>query len=354
MPWLQCVVSNVLLALLLALAALFVQWWLRRHAIAHILWVLVLVKLVTPPLVSVPFGKSPGSVACTLGTCGCDHHSRTTTFVRDTLPWLLLAAWSVGAGTTTWTAVCRWTHFRRLTANASLAPPEWQALAARLTSELSMPRPPLILAVPGRLPPLIVPGRPRPRMLLPITLMGRLPASQRVALLVHELVHIKRRDHWVRMLELTIRVVYWWLPFVSSISQQLRACEEACCDAAVVAHLPEARRDYAELLLDVLDFADAPSGNAVQQATAMSAASHLEQRLRTILHATQGTRFAWPVGAVTLGFACAVLPWQVRWDVVPRPARKASELTCEPKAGVVRLSRDTCGGEPSGVLRCPS
>ena len=45
MSWLSCVVSNVLLALLLALAAWFMQRWLRRHAIAHVLWVLVLVKL---------------------------------------------------------------------------------------------------------------------------------------------------------------------------------------------------------------------------------------------------------------------------------------------------------------------
>ena len=69
MPWLLGVVSNVLLALLLALTAWFVQRWLRWHGVAHILWVLVLVKLVTPPLVSVPIGKSPGSVACALGTC---------------------------------------------------------------------------------------------------------------------------------------------------------------------------------------------------------------------------------------------------------------------------------------------
>ena len=67
MPWLAWVVSNVLLALLLALAAWFVQRWLRRPAVAHVLWVLVLVKLVTPPLVSVPLGQSPGTMACTLG-----------------------------------------------------------------------------------------------------------------------------------------------------------------------------------------------------------------------------------------------------------------------------------------------
>jgi hypothetical protein len=108
MPWLSCVVSNVLLALLLALAAWFVQRWLRRPAIAHVLWVLVLVKLVTPPLVSVPLHESPGIMACTLGTCGCRQHAPRQTLVRDTLPWVLLATWSAGAGVTGWTAWRRW------------------------------------------------------------------------------------------------------------------------------------------------------------------------------------------------------------------------------------------------------
>jgi beta-lactamase regulating signal transducer with metallopeptidase domain len=324
MPWLSWVVSNVFLALLLALAAGFVQRWLRRPTLAHILWVLALVKLVTPPFVSVPLGKPPGSVACALGVCGCDHHSRTQTFVRDMLPWILLAAWSAGAAATTWTAWRRSTRFRRLLTHASPAPPEWQALAARLSSELSIRRPPEVLAVPGRLPPLIVPGRRRPRLLLPMALLGRLNPSQKKALLLHELIHIKRGDHLVRMLELTVGVAYWWLPVVGWIGRQLRGCEETCCDAAVVACIPQARRDYARLLLDVLDFANPLPSQAVLQATAMSAGD-LEQRLRGILHATHGTRRIWPAGVLVLGLACAILPCTLHYDFVGRPAANSAE-----------------------------
>jgi bla regulator protein blaR1 len=351
MPWLSWVVSNVFLALLLALAAWFVQRGLRRPTIAHILWVLVLVKLVTPPLLSVPLGKLPGSVACALGVCGCDHHSPTQTFVRDLLPWILLAAWSAGASATAWTAWRRSTRFRRLLTHASPAPPEWQALAARLASELSIRCPPEVLTVPGRLPPLIVPGRLRPRLLLPMALLGRLNASQRKALLLHELIHIKRGDHLVRMLELGVGVAYWWLPVVGRIGRQLRGCEETCCDAAVVAHIPQARRDYAQLLLDVLDFANPLPGQAIRQATAMSAGD-LEQRLRGILDATGRTRRIWPAGAVVLGLACAVLPCTLHYDFVGRPAANSAERdqtegeTCSPGGDRQR--------EPSKVYCCPS
>ena len=67
MPWLSWIISNILLAMLLALAARFVQR--RRPAIAHVLWVLVLVKLVTPPMVSVPLHESWGTTACAQGNC---------------------------------------------------------------------------------------------------------------------------------------------------------------------------------------------------------------------------------------------------------------------------------------------
>jgi bla regulator protein BlaR1 len=351
MPWLSCIVSNVLLALLLALAAWFMQRCLRQHATARILWVLVLVKLVTPPLVSVSLPESPGNTACQNGTCRCGKHVQSTS--RNSLSWVLLAAWSAGAGGAGWTAWRRWTRFRRLLAHAVPAPPEWPALAARLATELGLRRPPAILAVPGRLPPLDVPGRHGPRILLPTALIGRLNGSQRTVLLLHELMHIRRRDHLVRLLELAVRVVYWWLPVVSLIGRQLRVCEESCCDAAVVARQPQARRDYARLLLDVLDFV-APLPRAVEQATAMSSANDLERRLRAILGTSPGTPHRRPVGVVAVGLACGIVACQLPSDWVGRPAPVATSAEREPATGPTRLPDGERSGDPPKDLCCPS
>lgn len=363
MPWLLWIISNVVLASLLALTAWFVQRRLRQYAIARILWVLVLVKLVTPPLVSVPLRQLPSTMACTLGLCRCGHPAGTLTMGRDKLPWVLLGAWSIGAVAMGLVAWRRWSRLRRLMAHASPAPPEWQTLAARLGSELSIRRPPEILAVPGRLPPLVVPGRHRPRMLLPSTLLDRLNGSQREALLLHELVHVQRGDHLVRMLELTVSVAFWWLPIVGSIGRQLRACEEACCDAAVVAHRPLARRDYACLLLDVVDFAHPLPQPALPQATAMSAAADLEQRLRSILDAPGGTRRAWPAAVFAAGLTCAILPCGLRCEFVARAATGGAAAGAAPAATAVE-SESTAGENcaPGGdrqeatfrALCCPS
>ncbi len=57
MNWLLALaLKNVVLALPLAGGALATQYWLKRPALAHLLWALVLVKLLTPPLVDVPVG----------------------------------------------------------------------------------------------------------------------------------------------------------------------------------------------------------------------------------------------------------------------------------------------------------
>jgi len=359
MPWLLGILSNVLLASLLALAAWFVQRRLRMYGVARILWVLVLIKLVTPAVLSVPLRQSPGLMACTLGICGCGQHAGRQAIWRETLPWALLGAWSIGAAAKGLIAWRRWARFRRLLAHASPAPPEWQTLAARLSLELSVRVSPEILAVPGRLPPLVIPGRRRPRMLLPMDLLDRLDRSQREALLLHELVHIRRGDHLVRMLELMVGVAFWWLPCVGSIGRQLRACEEACCDAAVVSHRPLARRDYARLLLDVVDFANPLPRQALPQATAMSAAADLEQRLRSILDATSGARRTWPAAvfaakAIAVGLACAVLPCGLQCEFVARTAPAAPAVEMESVTG------ETC--EPGGerqeaafrAMCCPS
>lgn len=350
MLWLSWIVSNVLLASLLALAAWLVQRWLRRPAIAHVLWILVLVKLVTPPLVTVPLSEPPSNAACRDGTCGCGPHPQYLLF--DRLTWTLLGVWSVGALATGWVAWRRWARFRRLTEHAVPAPAAWQALALQLSADLDLRRAPEILAVPGRLPPLVVAGWHRSRLLLPSALMGRLQGSQRTVLLLHELIHLKRRDHLVRLLELAVSVIYWWLPVVNLIGRRLRACEEACCDTAVIACQPQARRDYARLLLDVLDFV-APLPRAVAQVTAMNSAPDLERRLHAILDDGPATKRRRPIAVFALALACVVVPCGLHYDWVG--ALTPTARAAEPATGdSVSSPADDCGVDLRKTVCCPS
>lgn len=359
MSWLLSIASNVLLASLLAAGAWFAQSRLRRPGLARVLWLLVLIKLVTPPLVELPVSYPPGLVACALGTCRCGQHVQTQGFVLRALPSALMCVWAAGAFATGWTAWRRWTGFRRLLSHAGPTSAAWQSLAARLAGELSLQRVPEILSAPGRLPPLALPGWRRPRIVLPRDLLDRLTEPQREALLLHELVHLQRRDHLVRLLELIVGVVYWWLPMIGPVGRRLRACEETCCDAAVVSRRPHARRDYAALLLDVVDFADPLPRVAVPQATAMSAARDLEQRLRGILAEPARTRGAWPIAGVTFLAACVILPCGLQYRLTaPRSAAPQSTVAPTPAPGNRLREAPTPAElpppEPFASMCCPS
>ncbi len=326
MLWMSWIASNVLFALVLALAAWCMQRLLQRPAIARVLWSLALLKLITPPLASLSLGAS-SALACTLGTCHCEIHQTSGPITFNTIAWILLAFWSIGAAAAGLLSWCRWARFQRLLVNAVPAPAEWQSRAAELCAELGLKNVPEIVLVPGRLPPLVIPGWRGPRMLLPLAFLNSLNDAQKTAMLLHELVHIKRGDHFARLLELIVGVAYWWLPIAGYFGRQLRACEESCCDEEVVLRRPQARRAYAQLLLDVIDFTHplpGPSAPAhpLPQATAMSTAQGLEARLVEILAGNQQRR-AWAPAALALALALAILPFGIRYDFAGQPAPAA-------------------------------
>ena len=100
--------------------------------LARVLWLLALLKLVTPPFVSIPVHGSPGVLACVFGVCGCDRHPTVIALARDALPLALLAVWFVGFIAALVIAINRWLRFQKLLSQARPAPAEWQSLAARL------------------------------------------------------------------------------------------------------------------------------------------------------------------------------------------------------------------------------
>jgi bla regulator protein blaR1 len=79
---------------------------------------------------------------------------------------------------------------------------------------------------------------------VPRRLWDRLDPDQRQTLLLHELAHLRRRDHWVRCLELGVTILYRWHPSAWWARVTLREAEEQCCDAWVVWAMPGAVRTY--------------------------------------------------------------------------------------------------------------
>ena len=164
------------------------------------------------------------------------------------------AALALGALGVVAVALHRVRRFRRLLATAVAAPPAVAARAGEIASQLGLPGAPPVRLVPAPVPPMLWPTRGGPLLLLPQQLLGRLTADERDALLAHELAHVRRRDHWVRFVEIAATALFWWYPVAWWARAALRRAEERCCDEWVLRVLPAGAGAYASGLLKSLAF----------------------------------------------------------------------------------------------------
>ena len=326
----EVLISNGVVALALALAAVLATGLRARPALVHCLWVLVLIKLVTPPIVRVPIELpvtptitatvispyGPPSVsgldlsrlvpATTVPAAVPQGPARTET---SALSWtqMLLGLWALGTGlalVSTWRTVRR----MRLLLRTSRPAPRLQQRVAELAPVLGLARPPKVYLVPGKLSPMLwVAGCP-PAVLIPEQLLPRLDQHQQTTLLAHELAHLRRRDHWVRYLEVLVRALYWWNPLVGWACRQLRNAEEQCCDAWVLWALPRASRSYANALLETVEFlSDSPAVLPVA-ASGVGRVQNLKRRLTMIMQAKTRRTLSNSGRGLVLGLAALALP----------------------------------------------
>lgn len=97
-------------------------------------------------------------------------------------------------------------------------------------------------------------GIVRPIILLPEQLIKGKTAEQLKPLLAHELIHIRRGDLWWALLQTMANSLLWFHPLVWWASRSLTRESERSCDEETIASLDCRPASYARSLLDVLEF----------------------------------------------------------------------------------------------------
>ncbi|MBN1891762.1 MAG: M56 family metallopeptidase [Clostridiales bacterium] len=124
--------------------------------------------------------------------------------------------------------------------------------------------------------------------------------------LMHELLHIERKDLLTKTIAEIVAVVHWANPFSWIIRNKVTlACENAC-DEAVAAKLNEdGRKGYALAILDFMDYSAAPEPNYPPTLMSFSGDSdHVKTRLKNIMRYRKMSR---AVLAVSVGVIIVVL-----------------------------------------------
>jgi beta-lactamase regulating signal transducer with metallopeptidase domain len=143
-------------------------------------------------------------------------------------------------------------------------PGTWQKRMQELCRKTGVSRPVRLLESALARVPMVV-GYLKPVVLVPVGMVGGLPASQVEALLAHELAHIARKDYLVNMLQQVVDILYFYHPGVRWLSSFVRSERENCCDDFAVSSAADSLT-YAKALTNVQELA----GNSPEPALAIT------------------------------------------------------------------------------------
>jgi beta-lactamase regulating signal transducer with metallopeptidase domain len=355
-------VETTLIASVLAALALLCGRWPRvGPAARHALWLAVLAKLVAPPLVCWPRPALPDSaelraaegptvslgpeghaagigtgVGVGAGDLGGASRTETATpaavsadppaasrLAVDPIPRdpavirrSVLVAWAAATAAIVLAFGLRIARFRRHL-RAAFPPPPWVEEQARLVARSLGVRVPEIAVIPAATTPMLW-FLGRPRLLLPGPLVASLGAESWRGILAHELAHLRRRDHWVRRLELLAGLIWWWNPIYWLTRRRLEAESELACDEWAVRAFPAGRLAYAEALLRVCESLSPPAP-ATPALGVAGAGRFLERRVIMILRDPAPYRSSVPAFCAAAVLALVAIPgWSASGSIILR------------------------------------
>lgn len=334
---------NTVVALLFALVVFGLTRVWRNPPVAHVLWLLVLLKLVAPPVVRVNWtahwmpestpahgpiiadlprveGQATGShsrivdppmartTAQALATGEAPHHFATGIGrVWNRGRPLLLWTWFGGAVLCALVAATRIVRFERFLRGTLPASERLQQLAIDTARKLGVGRVPDLRYMDGAEVPFVWAAGRRPIIVLPMRLLCHLDNQSSALILAHELAHLRRRDHWVRAVEMIVSTVYWWNPLVWALRRQIHQAEDLCCDAWVRFAFPGCAKRYAEVVLETAELLNVSQvGARLLPASPFLRSLSLKTRIEMILE----SRFAPSVSTRSM-FAIALLAFLV-------------------------------------------
>jgi beta-lactamase regulating signal transducer with metallopeptidase domain len=394
--WMWWLAQNTITAaVMIPLVVLACQFFRRRPAVQHAFWVVVLLKLLTPPLVSWPWsaeqlrdaiwslpvsehkvngaasrvradqlpGPKESPHADAVSTAVATVEQTESTFAPtapDVQPpstamrlafQLSSGAWLLGA------ILCGTLQLRRIGRHASIirrgtAPPEQLIAEVKATAKRLGMKPPRAILARGILSPFLW-CLGCLRLVWPEAMASNIEIARSRGVIAHELAHVRRRDHWVAWLELAGGVVWWWNPLFFFVRRRLRETAEIACDALAIATNHGSRREYAEMLLELS--AGFQSGAPVPVlAVSAGAPSSFERRLSMILsERISGTVSSWGI-LVAIGFALVTLPgWSLGQQKEPTKEQPpaAEERVKSPATSEQEKEAFTAWGKEVGGLQ---
>ncbi|MFU1793227.1 M56 family metallopeptidase, partial [Paenibacillus azoreducens] len=253
------VVSCILLLRLFSPTIFPAKW---RYVIGKMaVWLYLLpVAFVLKKLMEL-FTSKPVLTALTPGTASAPVQEVSTERIADWVSgqsisaetaWVMLSLWGVGAlSFLSWQVYCYYRFIKKIQSTNVPVPKDGeeakqlasrkQALGINGTVQLafnSNVRSPVLV------------GLLKPTILIPMSSNVDMDLGM---VIQHELIHLRRKDLWVKMLVVWISALHWFNPFVHLLRKDIHTWSEFSCDEEVVKEMSYAeRKRYGETILNVM------------------------------------------------------------------------------------------------------
>src|SRR6185295_17623927 len=188
----------------------------------------------------------------------------------------------------------------------------------------------------------IVIGWARPAILLPASALSGLHADHLLAILAHELAHIRRHDFLVNGVQRAVECVLFYHPGVWWISQRMRVERELCCDDLAVRACGN-RILYANALVELEN-----TRAAAPLLSLPTAGAGVADRVRRIL-GLRGANRDWQSAAAAMLFA-AILVIAGVWQPPTLAASAVPAITASPLPQVQTPSPSLAPATPLRAL----
>src|SRR5678816_2293695 len=262
--WHNSLAASVLVALVLIVQRVFRKWLPGNWVYA--LWLCVLLRLILPAVPSTPFSifniaklsGNPGAAPAALlhnGEPGiheesaaenispvilADHTAGLAPFAPRQWPGLAAYFWIAGALLYLSVVIG---HHRKFHGWLKRQEPLTDQRLIDLVGEVKH-----LLNLQSRIRVFEAAGTPslfgafRPHLLLPKFALETLSDAELRHIILHELIHVKRRDVLLNWLVIVVQSLHWFNPLVWFAMRRLRAARELACDAAVLNRLSTGER----------------------------------------------------------------------------------------------------------------
>jgi len=228
--------------------------------------------------------------------------------------------------------------------------------------ELSLARVPDVRVTDAAIGPFTL-GPARPTLVLPRWLAE--PGARLDAVLLHELAHLARKDHWVMWFERGVATLFFFWPPVRWVSRKLAEARELACDERAIERGGFSAADYGRHLVDVV--ARAREQLAQGDGLAIGQSSfRLERRIDRLLQEAwarnaKGWAKCWQglvLALLVVGSLFGVRPAQrlaaPLAAVLPaRSAPSATQLSCNPDDSLGMSLPEPCAPQSCGTPCAP-